>query len=171
MSFMLLLSQCFTLSPYFLLFKTLQQKFLIAYNLPSSFLPSFSPCLLLALSSLCLSFCLFLDLCYMCLFRPASGLISSAAMQLDRDSFSVLFYSLLTSLFILTSSWVMSLPVLVSGHSYECCRVRAFDEVGFETCHFGSFLVMLFLQDLVCCNLYNQQPASCPEQIESLWDN
>ena len=87
-------------SPYFLLFKTLQQKLLIH---PSSFPPTLSFLCLLSLS-LCLSFCLFLDLYYMSLFRPASGLISSAAMQLDRDSFPVPFYFLLTSLFILTSS-------------------------------------------------------------------
>ena len=103
LSLILLLSRCFTLSPYFLLFKTLQQKFLIACNLPSSFLPSLSFLCLLSLS-LCLSLCLFLDLYYMSLFRPASGLISSAAMQLDRDSFPVPFCSLLTSLFILTLS-------------------------------------------------------------------
>ena len=86
-----------------LLCKTLQQKFLIAYNLPSSFLPSLSFLRLPSLS-LCLSFCLFLDLYNMSLFWTASGLISSAVLQLDRDSFPVPFYSLLTSLYILTLS-------------------------------------------------------------------
>ena len=127
----------------------MQQKFLIACNLPSSFLPSLSFLCLLSIS-LCLSFCRFLDLYYMSLFRPASGLISSTAMQLDRDSFPVPFYFLLSSLFILTLSWAMFFLILVFGHSYECCRLRAFDKVVFETCHFGPFLITLFLQDQVC---------------------
>ena len=84
-------------SPYFLLFKTLQQKFLIAYSLPFSFLPSLSLFPLLAHS---FTLSVFLSVSGSILhvsFQPASGLISSAAMQLDRDSFPVPFYSLLTS--------------------------------------------------------------------------
>ena len=92
LSLILLLSHRVTLSPYFLLFKTLQQKFLIAFNLPSSFFPLF----LTFACSLFHSICLFLHLYFKSLSWPASGLISSAAMQLDIDYFPVLFNSLLT---------------------------------------------------------------------------
>ena len=131
-------------SPYFLLFKTLQQKFLIAYSLPFSFLPSLSLFPLLALS---FTLSVFLSVSGSILhvsFRPASGLLRSAAMQLDRYSFPVPFYFLLTSLFILTLSWAMSFLVLVFGHSYECCHLRAFDKVGLETSFWSILSNFLF---------------------------